>query len=80
VKYARETAGLGVYLPEQYNGKQVLSGVDNLIVFPVEKGRTVKFHLTAAWLKEENTTLTSAEKFFEYLWEWKKSVEEVEVR
>lgn len=80
VKYARETAGLGVYLPEQYNGKQVLSGVDNLIVFPVEKGRTVKFHLTAAWLKEENTTLTSAEKFFEYLWEWKKSAEEVEVR
>ncbi len=80
VKYAKETAGLGVYLPEKYKGKQFSDGVNNLIVFPVKKGETVKFHLTAAWLKEENTQITTAEKFFAYLKEWNSSLEEIIIK
>ncbi len=80
VKYAKETTGLGVFMSEKYKGKQATDGVNNLIVFPVKKGETVKFHLTAAWLKEENTTITSAEKFFAYLKEWSSSLNEVEVK
>lgn len=80
VKYGKETAGLGVYLPEKYKGKQFTDGVNNLIVFPVKKGETVKFHLTAAWLKEENTQITNAEKFFAYLKEWSDSLVKVELK
>lgn len=80
VKYGKETAGLGVYVPEKSKGKQVLSGVDNLIVFPIKKGQTMQFHLTSAWLKEENTTLTSAEKFFAYLKEWSSSFDDLIIK
>jgi hypothetical protein len=80
VKYAKETAGLGVYVPEKYKGKQFTDGVNNLIVFPVKKGETVTFHFTAAWLKEENTTLTTKEKFFAYLKEWSSALVDVEVK
>ncbi len=80
IKYGKETAGLGVYLPEKYKGKQFTDGVNNLIVFPVKKGETVKFHLTASWLKEENTQITNAEKFFAYLKEWNYSFEEIIIK
>jgi hypothetical protein len=70
VKYGKETTGLGVYIPQKYNGKQILSGVDNLILLQYKKGETLRFFLTAAWLKEENNPFTSSEQFFAYLKSW----------
>ncbi len=80
VKYGKETTGLGVYMPEKYNGKNVLTGVDNLIVFSVKKNEPVVFNLTASWLKEENTPITNAEKYFAYLKEWSNSLIEVKIK
>lgn len=76
VKYGKETAGLGVYIPQKYNGKQVTSGVDNLILMQYKKGEVIRFYLTAAWLKEENTPFTSEDKFFTYLKSWSENLQE----
>lgn len=80
VKYGKETAGLGVYVPVQYKGKQVQSGVDNLILMPYKKGEILLFYLTAAALKEENTPFTTYDKFFAYLTKWKDELKEIEVK
>lgn len=70
VKFAKETAGLGVYVPEIYQSRQVQSGVDNLIVFPYKKAEVLQFYFTAAALKEEKSDLKTAESFFAYLKKW----------
>lgn len=80
VKYGKETAGLGVYVPVQYKGKQVQSGVDNLILMPYKKGEILRFYLTAAALKEENTPFTASDKFFAYLTKWKEELKTIEVK
>lgn len=80
VKYGKETAGLGVYVPVQYKGKQVQSGVDNLILMPYKKGEILRFYLTAAAHKEENTSFTTYDKFFGYLAKWKDELKEIEVK
>jgi len=80
VKYGKETAGLGVYVPMQCKGKQVQSGVDNLILMPYKKGEVLHFYLTAAALKEENTSFTASDKFFAYLTKWKEELKTIEVK
>ncbi len=76
VKYGKETAGLGVYVPQKYNGKQVLSGVDNLILMQYKKGEIIRFLFTAASLKEEKDPFTSDELFFGYLKSWSENLQE----
>lgn len=70
VKYAKETAGLGVHVPRVYNGKHVMDGVNNLILMPYKKGEVLRFYMTCVAAKEENNSITSDNKFFAYLKEW----------
>lgn len=80
IKYSKETAGLGVYLPEQYKGKQVMAGADNLIVFPCKANEKVTFHLTTIAAKEENQPIQSAEDFFKYLDTWKDGLKAIIIK
>jgi len=70
VKYEKQTVGLGVFVPVPYAKKQVIQGLNNLILMPYKKGETLRFYLTAAAQKEEKDTFTSAEQFFAYLKNW----------
>ncbi len=70
IKYAKETVGLGLFLPEQFNGKQQMAGVNNIILFPVKAGEVLRFHFTTVATKEENQTITTAGAFFSYLNSW----------
>lgn len=79
VKYAKETAGLGLFMPMKYRGKQVMEGVNNLIVFPYKAGETVRFYFTTVAAKEEGQRIQSSTEFFRYLDSWRKSLQDVVV-
>lgn len=80
VKYPKETAGLGVYVPQQLQGKQVIYDVNNLIVFPLKKNQIHRFYLTALADKEEKNTIHHAEDFFNYLKTWSQGLQTIAVK
>ncbi len=80
LKYEKQTCGLGVFVPMPYAGKQVSEGLNNLILMPYKKGELLRFFITAAAQKEENTTFASAEQFFNYLRQWKNELKAIEVK
>jgi len=80
VKYKKETVGLGLFMPQKYQGKQVMDGVNNLIVAPCKKGEVLRFYVTAVATKEKNQSIRSAEEFFKYLDGWRRGLEPVIVQ
>ncbi len=74
VKYAKETVGLGLYLPKEFSGKQLMDGVNNIIITPAKAGEVLRFHFTTVATKEENQPIRSAVEFFEYLDAWRKGL------
>ena len=80
VKYEKQTVGLGVYVPQKLVNKQVVEGLNNLILMPYHKGETLRFYFTAAARKEEKDPFTSSEQFFAYLKNWKTTLEPVVVK
>lgn len=80
VKYEKQTVGLGVYVPQPYAAKQVVEGLNNLVLMPYKKGETLRFYFTAAARKEKKDPFTSTEQFFAYLRNWKASLEPVIVK
>ena len=80
IKYAKQTVGLGVFVPEVSVLKHVRDGANNLILMSCHKGETIRFNLTAVALKEEKAPATSAETFFEYLKQWKNELKPVSVK
>lgn len=80
IKYEKQTVGLGVFVPQPYATKQVVQGLNNLVLMPYKKGETLRFYLTAAALKEEKKPFTSAEQFFAYLKNWSAALKPVVVR
>ena len=76
VKYKKETAGLGVFMPIEYKPENVVAGVDNLLLFPVKKGEAVRFYLTASWAREESNTFKKASDYFDFLKVWSISLNE----
>lgn len=70
IKYEKQTVGLGVYVPQQHVKKQVIEGLNNLILMPYKKGETLRFYFTAAARKEEKNPFTSSDQFFAYLKDW----------
>jgi hypothetical protein len=79
VKYAKETAGLGLYMPKEYKGKQIMNGVNNLIVFPHKKEETTRFYFTVIAEKEEQNNIKTAEDFFKYLNNWRRGLKPIVV-
>jgi len=75
VKYAKETVGLGLYLPKKFPGKQQMDGVNNIIITGVKAGEVLRFHFTTIATKEENQPVSTATEFFEYLEAWRKGLE-----
>ena len=80
IKYEKQTVGLGVYVPHPYAKKQVVEGLNNLILMPYKKGKTLRFYFTAATRKEEKNPFTSSEQFFAYLRNWGEALEPVVVK
>ncbi len=80
IKYEKQTVGLGVFVPQPYAKKQVVQGLNNLILMPYKKGETLRFYFTAAARKEEKDPFTSSEQFFAYLKNWGAALEPVLVK
>ncbi|MEI6753603.1 MAG: DUF4861 domain-containing protein [Paludibacter sp.] len=80
IKYEKQSVGLGVYVPQPYSKKQVVEGLNNLILMSYKKGETLRFYFTATARKEEKDPFTSSEQFFAYLNKWSKELEPVEVK
>ena len=80
IKYAKQTVGLGVCVPEISVIKHVTVGADNLILMPYHKGETLRFYLTAVSRKEENTPYTTEKPFFDYLTQWANELKPVIVK
>jgi len=80
VKYEKQTVGLGVYVPQLYVKKQVVEGLNNLILMPYKKGDTLRFYFTAAARKEEKDPFTSSAQFFAYLNKWCKELEPLKLK
>lgn len=80
VKYAKQTVGLGVFVPRRYALCQVKDGINNLILIHYKKGTTLRFNLTAAALKEEAKPFKSATDFFAYLRKWSLTLEPMQTR
>ena len=79
IKYAKETAGLGVAVLDNVKSKNEVSGVDNLLIMPYTKGETLSFYLTCVSEKEELCSIKTADAFFAYLKEWRNTLQPIEV-
>ena len=84
-KYAKETVGLGVFIPKQYAGSLVHDKQNNLCLLNLtgKAGRTAKrsematchFYLTCCGATKENHPVaSSATEWFAYLRRWAKSL------
>ena len=72
VKYAKETVGLGVFIPKAYAGELVHDKSNNLCLL---KGTNPHFYLTACGATKENHPVaTNAEEWFAYLRKWAKGL------
>ena len=70
VKYAKETVGLGVFIPAAYAGNLVQDKQNNLCLL---KGTHAHFYLTCVGATKENhPAATSAEEWFAFLCRWAK--------
>ena len=68
IKYAKETVGLGVFIPKEYAG-EVVQDKQNLLC--LLKGTTPHFYLTACGATKENhPAATNATEWFAYLRRW----------
>ena len=68
IKYAKETVGLGVFIPKEYAG-EVVQDKQNLLC--LLKGTTPHFYLTACGATKENHPVaTNATEWFAYLRRW----------
>ncbi len=81
-KYAKETVGLGVFIPKEYAGKLVHNKQNNLCFLKSQitnhKSQmcaTAHFYLTCCGATKENHPVaSSAEEWFAYLRRWAKSL------
>ena len=80
IKYEKQTVGLGVFVPQPYAKKQVVQGLNNLILMSYKKGEILRFYFTAAARKEEKDPFTSSEQFFAYLKNWGAALEPVVIK
>ncbi len=68
IKYAKETVGLGVFIPKEYAG-EVVQDKQNLLC--LLKGTTPHFYLTACGATKENHPVaTNATEWYTYLRRW----------
>ena len=81
-KYAKETVGLGVFIPHPYAGELVHDKQNNLCLLkpqitnhPTQMCATAHFYLTCCGATKENHPVaTTAEEWFTYLRRWAKKL------
>ena len=73
LKYARETFGLGVVVPEKYIQHYAADPLNHLMVIKNNKKPLIEYYITAASQKEEEGYGTAGE-FFAYAQEWRQMV------
>lgn len=80
VKYAKETVGLGVYIPAEYAAEVVVNQQDSTLSITHDRRNNLarfahktylRFYLTTVALKEDNPPATNATAFFDYLTRWR---------
>lgn len=74
IKYAKETCGLAVYVPE-IDFQQVTTDKNNNLIL-LQPGNYIRYWFTCVSLKENNPPAKNDEEFFEYVQQWTKSIEE----
>jgi hypothetical protein len=84
-KYAKETVGLGVFIPKKYAGKQVQNDYNNLCLLRCLLQRTdsahperagAHFYLTCVGAtKEDQPVATTAAEWFDYLRQWAETLD-----
>lgn len=73
IKYAKETVGLGVYIPAEYAYRPVHDKRNHLALF---RPKTyLRFYLTTVSLKEDNPPAQNEQDFYAYLRQWKQRFE-----
>lgn len=71
VKYAKETVGIAVYMPEEQAVRQAQDKVNNLLFFSNSPEKPTRFYLTTVSMKEIGNPINNATLFFAYMEEWK---------
>lgn len=71
VKYAKETVGIAVYMPEKQAVRQAQDKVNNLLFFSNSPEKPTRFYLTTVSMKEIGNPINNAPLFFAYMDKWK---------
>ena len=78
IKYAKETVGLGVFIPKQYAGELVQDKSNNLCILKPSADShqcSAHFYLTCVGATKENHPVaTNATEWFNYLRQWAKKL------
>ena len=78
IKYAKETVGLGVFIPKEYAGELVHDKSNNLCLLKpsaISNQCTAHFYLTCVGATKENHPVaTNATEWFDYLRQWAKKL------
>ena len=69
VKYAKETVGLGVFVPKEYATKKMIPATPNLVCL-FRPATYLRFYLTCVAQKEDNPPARTAEEFYAFLVQW----------
>ena len=69
VKYAKETVGLGVFIPKEYATKKMIPVTPNLVCL-FRPATYLRFYLTCVAQKEDNPPARTAEEFYAFLVQW----------
>ncbi|MGN0235048.1 MAG: DUF4861 family protein [Paludibacteraceae bacterium] len=73
VKYAKETVGLGVFVPKEYVTEGAVPQTPNLVCF-FRPATYLCFYLTCVAQKEDNPPARTIEEFRAYLGQWAESL------
>lgn len=71
VKYAKETVGIAVYMPQGKAIRQAQDKVNNLLFFSNSPASPTRFYLTTVSMKEIGNPINNASLFFDYMDKWK---------
>ena len=69
VKYAKETVGLGVFIPKEYASEGALIQTPNMVCL-FRPATYLRFYLTCVALKEDTPPARNAEEFRDFLFQW----------
>lgn len=72
IKYAKETAGLGVFVPNEFAGNLLVDPRNNLIA--LKRGTHARFYLTVVSLKETTPPARTDQEFWVFLREWAQNI------